>query len=74
MIDNNWDAVDRIDHAERENPYCVCGLPTVAVGCTDGVWLECSSLAERHESAIGRFLSALASHTRLLIVEEDAAA
>ena len=76
MIDN-WNALDRIEHAERETPSCVCGREMVPVARPDGIWLECASLGESNSSPIGQLLSALAipGHTRRLIVElaEDAA-
>ena len=76
MIDN-WNAIDRIEHAERETPSCVCGRQMVPEARPDGIWLECVSLREPNGSKLGRLLSALASpgHTRRLIVDlvEDAA-
>ncbi len=76
MIDN-WSALDRIEHVERETPFCMCGQPTSAAARPDGIWLECVSLQAPDASRIGRFLSVLTAgdHTRQLIVGlvEDAA-
>jgi len=76
MIDN-WSALERIEHAERETPFCLCGQPTSAAARPDGIWLECVSLRAPDTSRTGRLLSALAAggHTRRPIVElvEDAA-
>lgn len=70
MIDN-WRALDRIEQAERETPFCICGQPTSATARPDGIWLECVSLRAPARSRIGRLLSALApgGHARQLIVE-----
>ena len=70
MIDN-WNALDRIEHAEHETPFCVCGKPTSATARPDGIWLECLSLRTPDASRVGRLLSTLATggHTRQLIVE-----
>jgi hypothetical protein len=68
---NKLNALDRIEVAERETPSCVCGEPTVPASRTDGIWLECVSLAETDSSRIGRLLSALVAtgHTRQLILD-----
>ena len=70
MIDN-WKALDRIEQAERETPFCICGQPMSPAARPDGIWLECSSLRAPDSSRIGRLLSTLApgGHTRQLIVE-----
>jgi hypothetical protein len=71
---DNWNALDRIEHAEREMPFCRCGQPMVPAGRADGIWLECSSLGDEDCSTIGRLMSALGlvGHDRRLIVEEYA--
>jgi hypothetical protein len=70
MIDN-WNALDRIEHAERETPFCACGEPMVPAGRTDGIWLECASVREPDGSRLRRLMSVLTlpGHTRRLIVE-----
>ena len=70
MIDN-WNALDRIEHAERETPACVCGREMVPAARPDGSWLECASLGEPHDGRMARLLSALAlsGHTRRPSVE-----
>jgi hypothetical protein len=70
MIDN-WSALDRIEQAERETPFCICGQPTSVAARPDGIWLECMSLRAPAGSRIGRLLSVLTpgGHTRQLIVE-----
>jgi hypothetical protein len=75
MIDN-WSALDRIEHVERETPFCSCGQPTSAVARPDGIWLECISLRVPNAGLFGRLLSTLAvdGHIRQLIVELDAEA
>jgi hypothetical protein len=76
MIDN-WSALDRLEHAERETPFCSCGQPTSPVARSGGIWLECVSLQEPADSRIGRLLSAInvVGHTRQMVVGlvEDAA-
>lgn len=71
MIDN-WRALELIERAEREAPFCACGQPNVPVGRNGGVWLECASLQTLPDGRIRRLLSTLDSraHTRRLIVDE----
>jgi hypothetical protein len=73
MIDN-WSVLDRVEHAERQTPFCACGQPMSPAARPDGIWLECVSLRAPDGSRIGRFLSALAApgHTSRLIVEQVA--
>jgi hypothetical protein len=75
MIDN-WKALDRIEQAEREAPFCICGQPTSAEARPDGLWLECVSLRSSDGSRIGRLVSALtaAGHTHQLIFDPVAEA
>jgi hypothetical protein len=71
-----WNALERIEQAERDMPFCVCGRHIVVAARADGIWLECASLAEPNGSPLGRILAAIASsgHSSRLIVEADAAA
>ncbi|HEY8868207.1 MAG TPA: hypothetical protein VIM30_02310 [Candidatus Limnocylindrales bacterium] len=73
MTIDNARALDLIEQAERQTPFCRCGQPTVPVGRADGVWLECRSL---DRPAIGRILATLAApaHFRSPIVEFDSLA
>jgi len=70
MIDN-WSALDRMEYAERETPFCICGQPMSLVARPDGIWLECASLPEPDGGRIARLLAAFAAggHTRQLVVE-----
>jgi len=76
MMIDNWSVLDRIEHAERETPFCPCGQPTSPAARPDGIWLECVSLRSPAGSRIGRLLSALATpgHTRKMIAETVAQA
>ncbi len=57
-----------IESAERENPRCSCGRPTVPVAHEDGtLWLECSSLTEP-KSAVRRLLELSGAHTQVEIL------
>jgi hypothetical protein len=64
-------AVELIETAERDTPYCICGALTSAVGEPGGVWLECTAA---HAPARGLrrlvpWLDPHLWHTRRLIVE-----
>jgi hypothetical protein len=76
MTIDNARALDLIEQAERETPFCRCGQPTVPVGRADGVWLECRTLERPATGRIGRILATLAAptHFRSLIVEFDSLA
>ena len=68
--------MDRIERAERESPFCLCGAPNAAVAHGDTVWLECSTLRQP-SSGLSGLLSRLAlgiGHTRQVIVELPRAA
>ena len=69
---NNWTAIERIERAERETPFCACGQPMVPVAHEGGIWLECTALECRSGNAFVRLLSAIVSggHDRQLIVED----
>ncbi len=43
MIDNDR-ALELLEQAQQETPFCTCGMPTVPVGRQGGVWLECSAM------------------------------
>jgi len=71
MIDN-WNAIDRMEHAERETPFCACGEPMIAVARAEGIWLECASLESPMAAAFRDCWPALtaSSHGRRLIVDQ----
>lgn len=75
-ITDHVNALERIEYAESQMPFCVCGRPMTPAGRPDGIWLECTSLSEPNGSRIGRFLSTLSDggHSSRLIIEADAAA
>ena len=65
-------AVDIIESAERNAPYCLCGAHMVAVADQRGaVWLECSERSHER-SGLGAAFAWLTdwSHTRRLIMEQ----
>lgn len=68
-IDNHR-AVDRIEAAVRERPFCACGAPTDIVARPDGLWLICTREATG-SGIIRRLLGAGASfgHTRTLVLD-----
>ena len=37
-------ALERIEDAQRQTPFCWCGAPTVAAEHRGAIWLRCSSL------------------------------
>ena len=43
---DNTTALERIESAQRELPFCYCGRHMRTVARTDGVWLECISRDE----------------------------
>lgn len=70
-------ALERIDRAQEETPFCSCGLPTLIAPGTGGLWLECESLSRVPAGGpLGRWISrvTVALHTRRLVVEEAALA
>jgi hypothetical protein len=67
---NNRQAVELIEQAQTNRPYCGCGQSTMAIGRGDGVWLECLSFETRSPSFVRRLLTAdLGIHTRELILD-----
>jgi hypothetical protein len=45
-MDQMW-MLERLEHEERETPFCGCGASTVPVARDGVLWLECSSLTPR---------------------------
>jgi hypothetical protein len=75
-ITDTTNAIERIEFAEREMPFCDCGQPMTPVGREDGIWLECISRTQPTGSPLGRLISTLSNtgHGRRLIIEADIAA
>ncbi len=67
---DNARALERIEQAERETRLCSCGRTPLAIGRSDGVWLECPSLGEAR-STLSRILTFdfAAGHTRWRIID-----
>jgi hypothetical protein len=68
MYPHRSDVLERIELAEREQPFCpACGRPTLPVVRSRSVWLEC----QHHPSRLSRLFSldALVGHTHHLITE-----
>ncbi len=45
-MNNEWRALDRIEQATQQQPYCICGQPTTPVAQPDGLWLECTTIGK----------------------------
>jgi hypothetical protein len=74
---NNYHAVDIIERAQGDTPFCTCGAPTTPVWRPDGMWLECSAVQARADHGrMRRMLATIASpvHIRQLLFDEDALA
>lgn len=69
-------ALERIERAQEETPFCTCGMPTRIVTSTGGLWLECASLPGAPAGPLGRCISRVTAsiHTRQLVVEQAALA
>ena len=68
MIDNRQ-ALELIEQAQTDHPFCGCGQGTLAVGRTGGVWLECRSLQDPPSGFLRRLAAVFSVHTRDLIVD-----
>lgn len=51
MTDHQLRALEAIEQAQRERPFCRCGRPTRPIERGDAMWLECTTL---QDSATGR--------------------
>jgi hypothetical protein len=70
IVIDTWEALERIERAARDTPFCDCGEPTLAVGREGGVWLECRSLQTSRRSVLRRILSGEGLvHTRRLVLD-----
>lgn len=71
MAEHTWRALEQIERAQRQTPFCACGRPTRVIERDGGLWLECPIL----EPASGRLLARVASllgpveHVRTPIVD-----
>lgn len=75
MLDHTA-ALERIETAQRETPFCWCAAPTLPVERGRVIWLGCSSL-DQPKGLLRRLLSLGVDHTHHPIVdlsELDAAA
>jgi hypothetical protein len=68
MIDNRQ-ALELIEQAQTDHPFCGCGQGTLAVGRAGGVWLECRSVGDQPRGFIRRLVAVFSIHTRELIVD-----
>lgn len=70
-MNSEWRALDQIERAAQEQPYCTCGKPTTPVSRDDRLWLECTSLSEPvrgWRAQLARTLS-LGPHVRRPVVD-----
>ena len=71
-IDQQAVAVDQIERAQRDQPFCpACFAPTVPVAEAGQIWLRCSRDLEPH-TGLGRLLAffPLGGHTQHSIVAD----
>ncbi len=68
---DNTRIVELIERAERETPFCDCGLPMAATAEDRGIWLRCTSHRIISGGPVRRFLAMLASaaHTPQLLID-----
>ncbi len=68
----NQRAVDRIETAERESPFCLCGASMIAVAHDGSIWLQCSDQTRNKRRGIGGFVARISGsfgHSRRIIME-----
>jgi hypothetical protein len=60
-----------IERAERETPFCDCGVPMAATARNRQIWLECTARRNPSGGRVRRLRAAVASfgHTRRLLVD-----
>jgi hypothetical protein len=75
MLDNGT-AIDAIERAERETPFCGCGEPTAPVARDGVIWLECAAGNQPKGNRIARLLGSIVApaHVRRYIIEDEKAA
>ena len=73
---NRGTAIDAIERAERETPFCGCGEPTAPVARDGAIWLECIAGNESKGNPIARLLGSIVAqaHVRRYIIEDEQAA
>ena len=71
MAIDTWQALEAIERAQRERPFCSCGQPNRPVEREGGAWLECASLQTPARDRIARLVGLLGpvDHTRRAIVD-----
>ena len=74
MIDN-WKAVDLLERAGRETPFCACGEAMTLAAKPDGVWFECAARVDAGGSRISRLVALVTAptHTPSRLLFERAA-
>ena len=67
---DNQRAVELIEAAERNTPYCLCGSHMLAVAHGDEVWLECAEQT-KERSGLSGLIGRLTAfgHSRRLLME-----
>ena len=70
MFFDNAAALERIERAEHDTPFCWCGAPTVPVDSGRAIWLRCTSLL-RPRGVVHKLLTLdfAASHTNQRILD-----
>lgn len=70
MIENRK-AVDLIERAQDATPYCPCGRHATIVERAGRIWLECSALEDRRDTAVARVIWAITAnaHLRRLVLD-----
>jgi len=71
VTQHTWQALEEIERAQRETPFCGCGQPTRPIVRAGGIWLECASLQASAGGRIRRLVTLLGpiDHTRRPIVD-----
>jgi hypothetical protein len=72
----NIAAIEAIERAERETPFCGCGESTAPVARDGVIWLECISTNEPKGNPVTRLIDAIIApaHVRRFIVDDEMAA
>ena len=61
-------ALECIEAAERETPFCWCGAPTVPIARQGRIWLRCRSIDES-KGLVRRLLTLDVGHTDRAILD-----
>lgn len=64
-------ALERIERALHDTPFCSCGEPTTVLSRDDGLWLGCSTLETPPAGILRRLVEPVvaSAHIRRLIVD-----